>query len=201
MEEHNSIMNQDHLMGSDLDHYFDDFNFNQCFSNSECNSSHQNDHLNTPINKSMTSTPNIITNSSPVYQTDEIVINERRAKQLKSNSWESCTTNNSISTAKAASSSFSSKLISFENSNSPPGFTATTHQQHYSTVKLPKNEMDNNIGTSNFPARGVKRVSVTSRSIVNAQDHVLAERKRREKLSQKFIALSAVLPGLKKVLN
>ncbi|CAM8905899.1 unnamed protein product [Rhodiola kirilowii] len=31
-----------------------------------------------------------------------------------------------------------------------------------------------------------------------AQDHVIAERKRREKLSQRFIALSAVVPGLKK---
>ncbi|XP_022929215.1 transcription factor bHLH25-like [Cucurbita moschata] len=32
-----------------------------------------------------------------------------------------------------------------------------------------------------------------------AKDHVLAERKRREKLSQRFIALSALLPGLKKM--
>lgn len=33
-----------------------------------------------------------------------------------------------------------------------------------------------------------------------AQDHILAERKRREKLSQRFIALSALVPGLKKVI-
>lgn len=32
-----------------------------------------------------------------------------------------------------------------------------------------------------------------------ARDHILAERKRREKLSQRFIALSAMLPGLKKM--
>ncbi|XP_019173045.1 PREDICTED: transcription factor bHLH25-like [Ipomoea nil] len=31
-----------------------------------------------------------------------------------------------------------------------------------------------------------------------SQDHILAERKRREKLNRKFIALSAILPGLKK---
>lgn len=31
------------------------------------------------------------------------------------------------------------------------------------------------------------------------QHHIIAERKRREKLSQKFVALSAILPGLKKV--
>ncbi|KAH7440927.1 hypothetical protein KP509_03G016300 [Ceratopteris richardii] len=30
-------------------------------------------------------------------------------------------------------------------------------------------------------------------------DHIMAERKRREKLSQRFIALSAIVPGLKKV--
>lgn len=32
-------------------------------------------------------------------------------------------------------------------------------------------------------------------------EHVIAERKRREKLSQRFIALSALVPGLKKVGN
>ncbi|MCD7452411.1 hypothetical protein HAX54_016516 [Datura stramonium] len=31
------------------------------------------------------------------------------------------------------------------------------------------------------------------------EDHIIAERKRREKLSQRFVALSAILPGLKKV--
>lgn len=34
---------------------------------------------------------------------------------------------------------------------------------------------------------------------LHAKDHVIAERKRREKLTQHFIALSATLPGLKKV--
>lgn len=33
----------------------------------------------------------------------------------------------------------------------------------------------------------------------HTQDHIMAERKRREKLSQRFIALSAIVPGLKKV--
>lgn len=32
-----------------------------------------------------------------------------------------------------------------------------------------------------------------------AQDHIVAERKRREKLNQRFIELSAAIPGLKKV--
>lgn len=33
----------------------------------------------------------------------------------------------------------------------------------------------------------------------NSQDHIMAERRRREKLSQRFIALSAIVPGLKKM--
>ncbi|OAY35661.1 transcription factor bHLH18 [Manihot esculenta] len=38
-----------------------------------------------------------------------------------------------------------------------------------------------------------------SRTPSHAQEHILAERKRREKLSQRFIALSAIVPGLKKM--
>lgn len=38
-----------------------------------------------------------------------------------------------------------------------------------------------------------------TKSMGHTQDHIMAERKRREKLSQRFIALSAIVPGLKKV--
>ncbi|GMH24617.1 hypothetical protein Nepgr_026460 [Nepenthes gracilis] len=45
-----------------------------------------------------------------------------------------------------------------------------------------------------------KRVGITARNpSSHAQDHIMAERRRREKLSQRFIALSAVVPGLKKM--
>jgi hypothetical protein len=47
------------------------------------------------------------------------------------------------------------------------------------------------------PARGVVLKSVGS---MYAQDHIIAERKRREKINQRFIELSTVIPGLKKVL-
>ncbi|CAN8241812.1 unnamed protein product [Cochlearia groenlandica] len=46
--------------------------------------------------------------------------------------------------------------------------------------------------------RKVCSSSSSTRSPVLAKEHVMAERKRGEKLSQKFIALSALLPGLKK---
>ncbi|MCD7452413.1 hypothetical protein HAX54_016518 [Datura stramonium] len=38
-----------------------------------------------------------------------------------------------------------------------------------------------------------------SRTGLQAQDHVLAERKRRERLTQRFIALSTLIPNLKKL--
>ncbi|KAL5704762.1 hypothetical protein ACHQM5_023142 [Ranunculus cassubicifolius] len=39
----------------------------------------------------------------------------------------------------------------------------------------------------------------TARTATCTRDHVIAERKRREKLTQQFIALSAIVPGLKKM--
>lgn len=41
----------------------------------------------------------------------------------------------------------------------------------------------------------------TTRNPLQAQDHVVAERQRRERLSQMFIQLSSLVPGLKKVIN
>nr|GEY32080.1 transcription factor bHLH18-like [Tanacetum cinerariifolium] len=46
---------------------------------------------------------------------------------------------------------------------------------------------------------GVVNGGKNTTKVSHAQDHILAERKRREKLSQRFIALSALVPGLKKM--
>lgn len=43
------------------------------------------------------------------------------------------------------------------------------------------------------------RISPIRRTPVQAQYHVEAERKRREKLTDLFVSLSKVVPGLKKV--
>lgn len=56
--------------------------------------------------------------------------------------------------------------------------------------------------TSNYvlkPCQGIKRITPNTK-LSQPQDHILAERKRREKLNQSFIALSALIPGLKKVI-
>ncbi|CAA2970107.1 transcription factor bHLH18-like [Olea europaea subsp. europaea] len=47
-------------------------------------------------------------------------------------------------------------------------------------------------------SEGAKRICTNAR-LTQPQDHIIAERKRREKLSQRFIALSALVPGLKKM--
>lgn len=152
-------------------------------------------------------------------------IESRPAKQLKTtDSWNSCTTTNNHITAKASSSS-SSHLIFFDNSETLT--QPATSQQYYGlgpagTVKpetevgiisdgnmknvfptlVPQGSYQQTQNNNSTPKRGqgIKRSAAMSRTPLHAQDHVIAERKRREKLSQRFIALSAVVPGLKKVL-
>ncbi|KVI08901.1 transcription factor bHLH18-like [Cynara cardunculus var. scolymus] len=46
---------------------------------------------------------------------------------------------------------------------------------------------------------GTKKVPTVIRNRIQLQDHMLAERKRREKLARRFISLSALLPDLKKM--
>lgn len=149
-------------------------------------------------------TPNFCSSAVENFQTDI----ERTAKQLKTNSWESSTSNRI--TPKASSSS-SSQLLSFGNSNSPlPTDVQNFHENLDCTVK-PKDEAASH-GNMNFASviskssygnqnhgHGTKRVGTPiTRNPLNNQDHVIAERKRREKLTQRFIALSAIVPGLKK---
>ncbi|KAJ9670378.1 hypothetical protein PVL29_026735 [Vitis rotundifolia] len=149
-------------------------------------------------------TPNFCSSAVENFQTDI----ERTAKQLKTNSWESSTSNHI--TPKASSSS-SSQLLSFGNSNSPlPTDVQNFHENLDCTMK-PKDEAASH-GNMNFASvisqrsyenqnhgHGTKRVGTPmTRNPSNNQDHVIAERKRREKLTQRFIALSAIVPGLKK---
>ncbi|XP_074568772.1 transcription factor bHLH18-like [Curcuma longa] len=46
--------------------------------------------------------------------------------------------------------------------------------------------------------REVRGAAAAATVLSQAQEHIIAERSRREKLNQKFIALSALIPGLKK---
>ncbi|KAJ4966860.1 hypothetical protein NE237_018709 [Protea cynaroides] len=131
---------------------------------------------------------------------------ERPTKQLKTNnSWNSCnTTADHISTPEASSSP--PNILSFGGSASPTNQTHQFYGNLIATVK-PKDEAmifpQDSYRTQNLGSKTgqeIKRVLLPSnRSNSHSQDHIIAERKRREKLNQRFIALSAIVPGLKKM--
>ncbi|CAJ2635217.1 unnamed protein product [Trifolium pratense] len=90
----------------------------------------------------------------------------------------------------------SPKIISFDHSDT------SSARQFYDVdakVKKPKAEIEygENLNFAALISQGENKVA--NRNPIQARDHVMAERKRREKLSQRFIALSSILPGLKKM--
>ncbi|KAJ8640794.1 hypothetical protein MRB53_017488 [Persea americana] len=134
---------------------------------------------------------------------------ERPTKQMRTNNWDASTTNQL-----SAADSSSPAIISFCKPNSP-----SNYQQFYgesfklddegtsptrtstipSDILISQGSLNNQSYVSKGASQASKRVSVASTKRSSyAQDHIIAERKRREKLSQRFIALSAVLPCLKK---
>ncbi|XP_059639654.1 transcription factor bHLH18-like [Cornus florida] len=127
---------------------------------------------------------------------------------MNANTWKYSSTTEEV-TPKAASSS--SSHITFANSGSPPPYTKPQHlygNLDFSSIR-PKDEMisfplnsEGSYGSKSYAqkeSQGTKRPHTMTRSPSHAQDHIMAERKRREKLSQRFIALSAIVPGLKKM--
>ncbi|CAJ1961414.1 unnamed protein product [Sphenostylis stenocarpa] len=145
------------------------------------------------------------TNFNPktsIMETSPTVI-ERPTKQLRNNSWNSKHSQQQTPETQYAS---CSNLLSFVNSN---------YSNELGLVK-PKVEMvcpeiDNstlaeilisqNLGNQNYQFKSsqeAKKIEPRPK-FSQPQDHIIAERKRREKLSQRFIALSALVPDLKKM--
>ncbi|KAI3903523.1 hypothetical protein MKW98_032177 [Papaver atlanticum] len=150
---------------------------------------------------------------------------ERSAKQLKTtDSWNYTNehTRQSITTTPPAESSSPSNFLSFgKNSQNSPtkppqvaqicenvGGPVNPKEEVVSpgknNVMLPSDVSYMNMNSSASKGKQQGRKRTTSAAMEDNQqsctkDHVMAERKRREKLSQKFIALSAVVPGLKKM--
>ncbi|KAF3439132.1 hypothetical protein FNV43_RR17407 [Rhamnella rubrinervis] len=127
---------------------------------------------------------------------------QKSAKQRKtstSSSTGATWTNSSGVTEHVAALPKSSHILSFDNSNS---------QQNYECTFNPKDEavshIDMGFENQDYIApkstqTGTKRTYSMTRTPSHAQEHIIAERKRREKLTQRFIALSAIVPGLKKL--
>ena len=129
---------------------------------------------------------------------------ERPPKQLKTNSWNSCKTDAAdISNLRAT---FSPNTLPFASSNHINSMGIMKHKEEAACCKsmesFPSDILvsQNPFGSQNYVLKGchgATRISTGNR-ISQTEDHIMAERKRREKLSQKFIALSAIVPGLKK---
>ncbi|RHN74161.1 putative transcription factor bHLH family [Medicago truncatula] len=97
------------------------------------------------------------------------------------------------------SSSFQVQIPSFD---SPPN-SPTTSSQQYPTLNSIQNERvsvsPTELENKNHSTK-TSKTSKTKRSRANnGEDHIMAERKRREKLTQSFIALAALVPNLKKM--
>lgn len=109
--------------------------------------------------------------------------NSSTAQTSLNNSWNSTISDHSSS----------SQLLSFENSISNSSHYPNDNYFQYFSAQSPMGSSQN----QNFEAKPTQETNRPPIPLV--RDHIMAERKRREKLSQSFIALSALVPGLKKV--
>ncbi|KAM3016552.1 hypothetical protein FF2_000559 [Malus domestica] len=175
-------------------------NFKQSFSSESYSSYSTLTTKNTPTTTTIASS-----GGSSINETSHGTSFERPAKLLKTSSWNSIITEN-VSPKPCSS---SSQILSFENLNSPLPSKPQKFCNKFEPALKPKDEAPSQINmrfshAQDYEAKGsiqgTKRPCPTSRTPPShAQDHIMAERKRREKLSQRFIALSAIVPGLKKM--
>ncbi|KAI6695016.1 hypothetical protein NL676_022726 [Syzygium grande] len=108
-----------------------------------------------------------------------------RPKKPKTEIWSSTCSPETYKAPRTVMSTPSSspQLISFGSSD----LSLTESQQCYGSYEIQDCQKE------------MKRGGAMSRPTLHTQEHVIAERKRRQKLSQSFIALSAIIPGLKKM--
>ncbi|KAI3707939.1 hypothetical protein L2E82_36881 [Cichorium intybus] len=120
------------------------------------------------------------------YYKPVIAQSQRPTKQLKTNSW-----NSSITTDH-----------SLMNLNLSQQSTLLTPKEEMTVSSKISHGFINQKNSGFYEGHGHHGGHDGAKNSVKltpAQDHILAERKRREKLSQRFIALSALVPGLKKM--
>lgn len=146
----------------------------------------------------------------PLQQPAAAAAEHRPRKAAKVNtSWDSCITEQG-----SPADSSSPTILSF---GGHAFAKAETHQLPSAPycgapAKAPKQEVVDAGATAFHQERPAKRsydamvaevakvpAPATTRPASQNQDHILAERKRRENLSQRFIALSKIVPGLKKM--
>ncbi|RDX96032.1 Transcription factor bHLH25, partial [Mucuna pruriens] len=129
---------------------------------------------------------------------------ERPAKQLRNNGWNHNKSQQQTSETQFAS---CSNLLSFVNSNYTSELGLMKPKVEMVSPKINNSTLadmlisQGTLGNQNylFKASHEAKKIETRPKLSQPQDHIIAERKRREKLSQRFIALSALVPGLKKM--
>ena len=145
---------------------------------------------------------------SSIVMAPPLVVTERPAKQRKPNG---CTLSNTHTMFNFDQASSSPVILTFGNPNVPDiSFEQVSLGNLYpedevvSGVLASHGSFVNHVGVA-AKATAVrtkaKKPGSSTRPPSKSYDHIAAERKRREQLSQQFIALSAMVPGLKKVLN
>lgn len=88
-------------------------------------------------------------------------------------------------------------ILSFDNSTMVPA-TPETRPRSSNNSPLPaKRALESPGPVARRPNQGAKKIRTSSQTI----DHIMAERRRRQDLTERFIALSATIPGLSKVIN
>ncbi|XP_038970553.1 transcription factor bHLH25-like [Phoenix dactylifera] len=130
---------------------------------------------------------------NPVETPSRIGLIERPKKIQKINSWNSRTTEQNPTLGPDASSADS---LLFRNSDSPNDELRRASASQENMRALVSNGSAQDYET--LVQQGSKMIKTGSMPSQAHDEHVIAERKRREKLSLRFIELSAVIPGLKK---
>ncbi|RHN61128.1 putative transcription factor bHLH family [Medicago truncatula] len=112
------------------------------------------------------------------------------------------TIDNSDKNNESLSPSFQFQVPSFDN---PPNSSPTNSKENIETIPLSPTDLENmnhSTETSKGSLENKKLETKTSKSKrprAHGRDHIMAERNRREKLTQSFIALAALVPNLKKM--
>ncbi|KAL1810032.1 hypothetical protein ACET3Z_027022 [Daucus carota] len=160
------------------------------------NSSYSSDSYSAYDNQSVIGNPkhDLVFNS-------EMDVIMKPVKLPKTNIVNTSTTKGAI--PKRPSPASSSAIISFEKAESTP-IHWDDKELTYLIKPAKKENLDTNFGDDqgDFSYLYNSNANTTfpvKRTPLQAQDHVLAERKRRERLTQRFIALSSLVPGLKKM--
>ncbi|CAK9150593.1 unnamed protein product [Ilex paraguariensis] len=126
---------------------------------------------------------------------------ERPAKQQKQNSYTCYTINNMPNLDQPSSTPI---ILNFGNTNLPenpqqvPLGAMTAEDEVVSDVIMSQGAYVN-FDEATKRSEVTKKTSTRIRPPSQTYDHIIAERKRREQLSQRFVALSAIVPGLKKM--